>query len=280
MFNGEAYLQEAIDSILSQTFTDFELIISDNASDDGTAEICRSYAGKDSRVRYYRSDRNLGGAWNYNRVFALASGQYFKWAAHDDNLEPGFLQCCVDVLDNDPGVALCYPKTRIIDESSQVIGAVESDIHLPYSSAYERCNEFFKRFRHVRNFHCNPIFGLIRSNVLGETALIGPFLRSDQTLLAEIALHGKFIEIPEFLFARRDHGQRAMHMNTSSSGQAEWFSPKNRGKRLYPHWRVFREYLRCVYRVPMPWADKLRCYALVVKTREYGRLMREVIPFL
>lgn len=280
VFNGEAYLGEAIDSILAQTFTDFELIISDNASDDGTPGICQSYVEADSRVRYFRNDRNLGGAWNYNQVFALSSGRYFKWAAHDDNLEPAFLQRCVDVLDAHPEITLCYPKTRIIDESGAVTGDIESDIHLPQESAYERCKAFFRRFQRVENFHCNPIFGLIRSDVLRQTALIGPYLRSDQILLAELALHGQFFEIPEFLFARRDHGERAMHTNTSSSGQAEWFSPANRGKKQYPRWTVFRENMRCVSRVPLPWKDKIRCYAVVIRTREFGRLLKEIIPGL
>jgi glycosyltransferase involved in cell wall biosynthesis len=76
VYNGEAYIQNAIDSILFQSFTDFELIISDNASTDETEKICREYADKDLRVRYYRVEQNRGAAWNFNRVFKLSSGQY------------------------------------------------------------------------------------------------------------------------------------------------------------------------------------------------------------
>jgi glycosyltransferase involved in cell wall biosynthesis len=279
VFNGEAYLREAIDSILRQTFTDFELIISDNASVDKTSEICQSYAKQDERIHYFRNDRNLGGAWNYNHVFALASGQYFKWAAHDDILEPTLLERCVDILDGNREAVLCYSKTRIINERGDVIGVIKSDIHLPSRRPYDRYKEFFRRFRHVENFLCNPIFGLIRSRALRETPLIGPYQSSDQTLLAELALHGQFIEIPEYLFARRDHTDRAMLKNPSGSARAEWFSPANRGKRLFPHWTWFREYLRGVTRVPMPWTEKIKCCLLVIKTRRFKRLIGELVPF-
>ena len=91
VYNGENFLEFALDSILGQTFQDFELIISDNASTDATESICRRYAAKDSRIRYYRNPNNQGAAQNYNRVFALARGEYFKWAAHDDVCKPNYL---------------------------------------------------------------------------------------------------------------------------------------------------------------------------------------------
>ena len=90
VFNGEKYLRESIESILDQTYQNFELIISDNASTDRTQEICLEYARKDNRISYYRNDKNLGGPRNYNRVFELSSAEYFKWAAYDDVLAPEF----------------------------------------------------------------------------------------------------------------------------------------------------------------------------------------------
>src|SRR5436190_12174806 len=84
VFNGERYLRQALDSLLGQDFQDFELIISDNASTDRTAEICRAYVAKDRRIRYYRNESNIGSAPNYRRVFELARGEFFKWCSHDD----------------------------------------------------------------------------------------------------------------------------------------------------------------------------------------------------
>ena len=119
VYNGEKFIREAIDSIFSQTFEDFELIISDNGSTDRTQQICQAYAAQDLRIRYYRNKKNIGAARNYNLVFELASGEYFKWAAHDDLCAPEYLERCVEILDRDPDVVLCYPKTSIIDEHGE-----------------------------------------------------------------------------------------------------------------------------------------------------------------
>lgn len=116
VFNGDKFLNKAIDSLLAQTFEDFELIISDNASTDKTEEICRTYAEKDQRIRYYRNEKNIGCARNFNRVFKLSSAEYFKWAAHDDLHAPNFLMKCVEVLDQNPSVILCHSQVYIIDE--------------------------------------------------------------------------------------------------------------------------------------------------------------------
>ncbi|MGH8296641.1 MAG: glycosyltransferase family 2 protein, partial [Steroidobacteraceae bacterium] len=91
VFDGEAFLEDAIRSALEQTLGDLELILCDNASSDRTAEICCDHAARDPRVRYFRNPRNLGAAANYNLAFSHARGRYFKWLAHDDCMLPSFL---------------------------------------------------------------------------------------------------------------------------------------------------------------------------------------------
>src|ERR1043165_9639676 len=116
VYNGANYLAESIDSILQQTYSDFELIISDNASTDATEELCRSYAARDGRVRYFRQKQNLGCALNSNFVFRQSTGEYFKWISHDDLHAPRFVERCVEVPDRDPSVSICCPKGVLIDE--------------------------------------------------------------------------------------------------------------------------------------------------------------------
>src|SRR5689334_3559190 len=82
VYNGENYLAKTIASILAQTFTDFELIICDNASSDSTQRICEDFARQDARVRYGRNEKNLGAGPNYDLAFSRSTGTYFKWAAH------------------------------------------------------------------------------------------------------------------------------------------------------------------------------------------------------
>src|SRR3972149_8539793 len=84
VFNGEQFLRQALDSVLAQTYPGFELIISDNASTDRTQDICEAYATRDKRIQYYRQSKNVGGGRNYNFVFEVSNGEYFKWLAHDD----------------------------------------------------------------------------------------------------------------------------------------------------------------------------------------------------
>ena len=97
VYNGERYLRESIDSILAQTFQDFELVVCDNASTDETARICEEYAERDPRVRYFRNARNIGGINNANLTFERSRGDLFRWAAHDDVCAPVLLERCVQV---------------------------------------------------------------------------------------------------------------------------------------------------------------------------------------
>lgn len=127
VYNGERYIAQSIESILSQTFQAFELIISDNASTDATEQICREYAAKDPRVRYYRSDRNHGASWNHNRVVELARGEYFRWQCHDDYCGPTLLEKCLPVVHNDPSVVLCYPQFVRVNGQGRRLGIKSSE---------------------------------------------------------------------------------------------------------------------------------------------------------
>ena len=170
VYNGQNYVRQAIESILVQTYRDFELIISDNASTDKTPEICREYL-KDPRVRYYRSKRNNGGAWNWNRVFELSSGVYFKWAAHDDTMSPEFVERCIRELEKDPTIILCHSKDAIIDENSKVIGAYDLGDIQDSEKPHERFRELLNKKRSpMACFWCfskretlskTPVFGAL-----------------------------------------------------------------------------------------------------------------------
>src|SRR5262249_27915771 len=156
VYNGERYLEETLQSILNQTFTDFELIISDNASTDRTGEISQAYAGRDARIRYYRSEKNMGAGWNARRVYELATGKYFKSAAPDDVVEPEFLRRCVDALERDPDCVLAYARTREVDSN----GAFISDHVLPI---YANSSDPVARFREMLlTYHmCYQIYGVM-----------------------------------------------------------------------------------------------------------------------
>lgn len=213
VFNGENYIRDAIDALLDQTFTDFELIISDNASTDRTREHCLAYAAADRRIRYVRNDRNIGGSANYGRVFALSSGEYFQWAAHDDVCRPEFLARCVEALQRDPSVVLAYPRTRTIDAAGTPGKKWEPRPGLASPVLHQRFREALRPPDGLGSLFRTPTFplsGLIRSSVLARTLLFGRSPFPDLPLLAELCLYGPFHEVPEFLFFCREHQQRSM----------------------------------------------------------------------
>ncbi|KXK25428.1 MAG: glycosyltransferase [Candidatus Brocadia sinica] len=259
VFNGEMHLEEAIDSILSQTYSDFELIISDNASTDKTQEICKAYEARDRRICYYRNEKNLGAARNFNRVFELSSGEYFKWAAHDDLLTPDFLLRCVEVLDHDASVVLCYPRTEIIDEHGKFLRNYDVKLNTDSPKPHERFHDL------ICIFHgCYQIFGLIRASALKMTSLIGNFTGSDRNLLVELGLINRFYEIPERLFFSRDHPQRSIR-HVSFYSRAAWFDPAKERQVAFPHWKRFLEYLRSLRRASLNRYERARCYLHMVQ---------------
>jgi len=256
VYNGERYLAAALDGLLAQTFSDFELIVSDNASTDATPAICARYAARDGRIRYSRNAVNIGGAPNFRRVFHLATGEYFMWAAHDDIHAPMFVGRCVEVLDHDPTVVACYPRVRVIDADGTVVG--DDTTHLPRIGSPHPHERFGDLVRW--DYKCYEVLGLIRAAVLRMTPLIASFIASDTALRAELGLRGRFHEIPEYLLFNRDHSERSTRALAQHHLRGAWFDPALAGKRVLPHWRILAEYVRCVRRVPLSRGERLRCY--------------------
>ena len=262
VYNGERFLRETMDSLLAQTYKDFELVISDNGSTDETERMCREYASRDHRIRYYRENLNRGAGWNYNRVVELARGEYFKWAAHDDLCAPAYLERCVEVLDRTPAVVLCYPDDIDIDENGNKIDRKRLS-HIPSSQRANSPDPAQRLRQLVRlDYDCEQVFGLIRLNVLRRTALILNYTDSDRTLLGELGLYGQFFEIPEPLFYHRHHGGSSGRANPISGGwhlRAGWFDPRLKGRVLFPQWRQVWEYVKAIFRSPLNLPVKLRC---------------------
>ena len=267
VFNGEKYIAEAIESILAQTFADFELIISDNGSQDGTMALCRYYAARDTRIRLEQQPENRGAAWNYNRVFVLSRGDYFKWCAYDDAIAPPYLQRCMAILEQRAEAVLCYPQTQLIDEHGGHTAIYPDGLHLNITDPVERLARYL--FRPAKK--CNPLLGLIRKKALARTDLIGSYNASDQVLLAHLALLGQFYEIPEPLMFRRDHPGASLRANRTARDVAAWFNPKQKDRLLLPTLRHGLEYLRCIRQADLSFVQQVQCARLVTKRLWWDR---------
>ena len=262
VFNAEEYLAQALESILAQTYQDFEIIISDNASTDNTPQICREYASRDNRIRYYRNRRNLGLSANFNRVFQLSSSKYFKWAAYDDIHAPDFLEKCVRILDTHPAVVLCHSKTMAVDQRGEHVGNYDSELRIDSPKPHERFGDLIC----MDNDAWVLMFGLISSDRLRKTQLLGSYIGSDRNLLAEIGLIGRFYEIPEYLFFRREHARSYTNRaDFTYSEKLSWWAPSARStKTVFPYWKICLEYFNSVKRVPLNWSERQRCYGEII----------------
>jgi glycosyltransferase involved in cell wall biosynthesis len=254
VYNGEKYLRLAVESILRQDYTDFELIISDNASTDATQEICGELAAKDARIRYSRNPTNIGASKNYKRVFELSKGEFFTWAAHDDVYLPGFLRRCVDSLDQAPSsVVLVAPRTEVIDERGFSTQIRVERLHTTRALPHQRVADVLWNVRWSTAQH-----GLFRSSALRKTRLHDAFYGADRVLLLELAILGEIWEIPETLFLKRHYPGRPGERNVTKAEFSAWFDPMRKKKNSRP--RLSVEYARSIARLPLAPAERLLCF--------------------
>lgn len=266
VYNGAKYLGAALESLLAQTYENLEILISDNASTDRTEEIGRAFAAADARVRYERLPNNVGPTRNFNRLVALAHGEYFKWAAHDDLHAPGYVERCVARLEAHPDAVLCQSHVRIIDE----LGAGLQDLPPVADTDSTRPSARFERL--LWDNDCHQVFGLMRLDVLRRTLLIRPYAHGDGILLAELALHGKLVHEPGYLFWYRHHAEQSVKIaQTAYRSYTGWFNPARRNKVSMPFWLRLRGYLGVLARTRLGAGERMRT---VVALFHYVRRMR------
>jgi len=197
VYNGAKRLPQTLDSLLAQTFSNFEILISDNGSTDDTPAICAGYAARDPRVRYVRQPTNLGLPNNWNFVAREARCKYFKWASSNDLLAPNMLADCVETLETDASAVLAFGHTALVGADGERYGQYEGDFAILEDAPSVR----FRRGQEIAMN--NAINGVVRHSALLRTGLIRPYPASDYVLMAELALQGKFVLLPDTLFFRR-----------------------------------------------------------------------------
>jgi glycosyltransferase involved in cell wall biosynthesis len=262
VYNGEAFLEEALASIGAQTFADYELILSDNASTDRTRSICEAHTARDARARYVRNSFNIGGDRNYYRCFELASGEYFLGVAHDDRLDPRYVEKTVAVLEKHPDVVFCHSRSWEINDTGTIVRELEANAFSDSSRPHERFYDAVCVSPYVV-----AAFGMLRSSVLRRMPPLAPYPSSDAFWQAELALRGRLHEIPEFLFYRRIHAGAA-HL-TPLHERLAWSDPARSRALFFPAWRRLREYVASIARVPLGARERLRCLG------ELRRYLRE-----
>lgn len=233
VFNSERHLRQALDSLLAQDYSYFELVISDNASTDGTQEICRQYAARDKRIRYIRNDRNMGMTWNMNRVRELASGEYFKWASSSDFVAPSFISACKSILDRQPDVVLAYPLAQSVDGQGETIRDI-----LPETIDTRGLPTFIRVFVVIAKgqYYAVMNYGLYRTSALRRCRPVTTVIGNDQVTLMEISILGTIALVPEFLFFRRHFGPRVTDAERISTDLIRMNPAVKNRKKVRPIW--------------------------------------------
>jgi glycosyltransferase involved in cell wall biosynthesis len=259
VYNADRTLATALEALLGQTFGDFELIVSDNASTDGTRDLLARYAALDRRVRVVRQPQNLGANPNYSKVARAARGEYFKWASSNDWCAPPFLERCIAVLDARADIVLASPRTRLFVTSLEKAEDYPYDFGLESDSAADRFIQL------ASNLRLNNVFnGVIRVAALRRTRLVPHHRGSDVVLMAHLALLGKFAQVPEPLFFRRMEPQSATRLKSADAVRRH-HHPHADARALFQSWRLRADWFRVVLAAPIPIAEKRRAFAYTTR---------------
>jgi glycosyltransferase involved in cell wall biosynthesis len=121
VFNDVDYVEKSIQSVLKQSFKNFEFVISDDQSTDGSADICRKYERSDSRIKYIRQPKNLGISKNMKYLLDQSNSAFFIWAADDDLWTPKFLEVLVKTLEDNPEYICAFSTFTHVNENGDII---------------------------------------------------------------------------------------------------------------------------------------------------------------
>jgi len=219
VYNSERYLAECLDSILAQDFDNFEILISDDGSKDNSLELIKTYAAKDTRIRWWQNPRNLGLTSNHNACLKEARGEFIKFLHQDDKfLHPSALGQMATVLEKNPAVTLVATASHLIDENGKVL-AVRN--HFAPGGIFDGKKVIVRCLEANKNLVGEPTVVMFRRS----QSVRGFDERFRQILDMEFSFHlleqGQFYFLPEPLIAYRVHAQQATKSNQQSGTGAE-----------------------------------------------------------
>lgn len=264
-YNSSATIGSAIESLLGQSFSDFELIVSDNASTDSTRGLVEDYASRDRRIRYVRQPVNVGVNPNYSHVARCARGEFFKWSSSSDWCAPRFLERCLQELQLHDDTVLAVPRTRLFRGSPTTSEDYPSDIEILDDQPSAR----LKRLNSTLALN-NAMNGLIRMSALRRTRLLGTYMSADVVLMGHLALLGKFRLVNERLFYRRMEKATATALQDTATVLAQHY-PQLSTRALFQGSKQQLGWVRAALSAPMPPAERLRSLKYVAKMCYWDR---------
>jgi glycosyltransferase involved in cell wall biosynthesis len=251
VYNEERFLEETLTSLLAQDYPNIEIILSDNASTDRTADICQQIAAQNPSVTFHRFDENRGAPENFQYVLDHSSGTYFMWAAGHDLWSPNTISECVNMLEGIPESAIAIGSSQWIDENGDTMTLVSGWTDTRGMHPVAR---FFSVF--WGNMH--PVLGLIRKSYLEELGQFRPFAGADLVLLSELSLRGDFLHAANATWKRREfrheqsHADKLKRYRSAEYGLAGSFLD-----RYFPLLRLPLALIKVVFKSTLPIIQKI-----------------------
>lgn len=264
-YNSAETISASIESLLGQSYADFELIVSDNASTDLTREVVEALAHQDQRIRYVRQPENAGVCPNYTYVAQVARGEFFKWSTSSDWCAPTFLERCLDELLTHDDAVLVAPRTRLFQTNLSTAQDYALDIDLLDDEPSARLMSLIRTL--ALN---NAMNGLIRMSALRDTRLVEPYIGADIVLMGHLALLGKFRLVDERLFYRRMDPKTATVLQDVPTKWRHHY-PRQSARTLFQGCKRQLGWVRTVLSAEMSIGERLRCLETVARQCYYDR---------
>ncbi len=234
VFNEEELLEDRIKSILEQSYGNFEIIISDNASTDKTVEICKKYDKIDSRIRFFEQEKNRGPYWNFNFVLEKARGEYFVWFAVDDEHESTFLEKNLEILEKNNNVVASISDVKYFGMELNDDESVFQKFKNKFKYRFDKKTKFIQTFPasgsyenkttlYLRMDRSTSLYALYRKNILKKCMITTPFAGSDLAIILNVLKYGDIHVIDEILMKKNLGGY-------SSKGIISYLKNQNIGK--------------------------------------------------
>ncbi len=257
-YNEAEYLRATLDNLLEQSYAHIEIIISDNASTDGTSDICQEYAKKYPHIQHVRHEKNLGQHGNFNFLPAAATGTYFMWAAGHDLLEKNFVASAVAALEKNPQATLAFPRTIDILPDGKPFNESARKFSIEAMSAPERFLETMWRV------DCNYVYGVYKREIMMETRLFQAIPAPDRVFLSEVAARGPFVAAGTIRYCRMNRGAKQTEVEKRHR-LMRYISPGEKFTDAevmsYTFYRpTFQAFHRAVSEGPFSWSQKMRLH--------------------
>lgn len=218
VFNGEQFIKKRIQSILDQTYSNFELIISDNASTDSTPQICKDFAKMDNRIKFIRHEKNNGAIWNFTFLLNQAKTDYFVWASVDDIWHPEFLEKNIQELNSNNEIVGSISKVKYFeiehpDSKSEKIDLKfrkfikKIRVNLKPRDVISLSGSYDEKVKLcLKKSRLQVLYGIFRTDVLRKSIVKEKFLGNDLCVILNILKHGDFHVTNDILLEYSDAG--------------------------------------------------------------------------